>query len=752
MNPTEMSSAQIAEIHDLIAAAPSASEAQTDVIIALDRMGINPHDFQAFMSEIDGNLGAQAVGAVSEDLSLLAGAYNGMISEVERIRDDNRQNISLTGLSSQQIDELQSIISTAETPLAAQTALTSALHDFGINPDEFSQKMQEFGANLGTQVAGVIPQNLSLLADSYLDMKDEIQDGRGGQDQIVGISTADRADGGSRGDDLKEPAAAGGSDAGKSDEPEKDEREQTAEREQTVASDGPGLVEQAAAAAESGLEIAGAAAVDAGEAVAANHAQRQQEALADIEHEAGRRQEGQAAAAAVASEGPAVAAAIAAASAPEAALSDAQAAGAAAEAAQQQAAAEQLIDLENAATPAPPQQPERPGLMAGISNGIGEFVNGAQQVATEAGQAAGAAAEQAAAAAGEYAAASAPEAALSDALAAGAAAEAAVAANSPGVQEHPLVAAAAEAGRTGNTVGAFDRMGEHAGMTLAEIQTALENPELATAVRTAFNDNMPEGVRNPGFMSNEHMAGLLGADIRTQGTAVAEAPEAPQVDEVSGLPDDTHVAPPVAVQEGAFAQLLSQGQAAPIGNGNPLAQAGEQPEQTQVASAEPGAGGSFQTGIPEAAEQSASGPQPVEISALREWTERGNMIGAGMSGEHVSELQAFLREHTDPNLNISGVMDPPSVAALQEFQRDNGLQADGIVGPNTMNEIAQENMGAVMANNPALRLVTQQAVGGLSFTGQSPEPLATGVDTEELAAAAAATPDAREVAAAGAAR
>ena len=56
----------------------------------------------------------------------------------------------------------------------------------------------------------------------------------------------------------------------------------------------------------------------------------------------------------------------------------------------------------------------------------------------------------------------------------------------------------------------------------------------------------------------------------------------------------------------------------------------------------------------------------------------------GDSGELVKEIQ--------PKIGVaaSGIFDADTEAALRQFQRDNGLVADGIVGPRTWATLASQ--------------------------------------------------------------
>ena len=58
------------------------------------------------------------------------------------------------------------------------------------------------------------------------------------------------------------------------------------------------------------------------------------------------------------------------------------------------------------------------------------------------------------------------------------------------------------------------------------------------------------------------------------------------------------------------------------------------------------------------------------------------LIKLGDRGAQVMQLQQNLNARLSklPRLNVDGVFGPATQARVMEFQRDNGLNADGIVG------------------------------------------------------------------------
>jgi len=55
----------------------------------------------------------------------------------------------------------------------------------------------------------------------------------------------------------------------------------------------------------------------------------------------------------------------------------------------------------------------------------------------------------------------------------------------------------------------------------------------------------------------------------------------------------------------------------------------------------------------------------------------------GSRGDAVKELQRFLNQTLNLGLVIDGKLGPKTVAVIKQWQRDNGLVSDGLVGKNT---------------------------------------------------------------------
>ena len=66
------------------------------------------------------------------------------------------------------------------------------------------------------------------------------------------------------------------------------------------------------------------------------------------------------------------------------------------------------------------------------------------------------------------------------------------------------------------------------------------------------------------------------------------------------------------------------------------------------------------------------------------------LLKRGSSGPAVKELQRLLTQCGYGCGNIDGIFGPKTEEAVKNFQRDHGLEADGIAGEKTQDELAFE--------------------------------------------------------------
>jgi peptidoglycan hydrolase-like protein with peptidoglycan-binding domain len=59
----------------------------------------------------------------------------------------------------------------------------------------------------------------------------------------------------------------------------------------------------------------------------------------------------------------------------------------------------------------------------------------------------------------------------------------------------------------------------------------------------------------------------------------------------------------------------------------------------------------------------------------------------GDTGQEVRAVQKLLKDKYGYNINVDGIFGPDTSNAVKDFQSDNGLAVDGIVGPNTWREL-----------------------------------------------------------------
>jgi peptidoglycan hydrolase-like protein with peptidoglycan-binding domain len=95
------------------------------------------------------------------------------------------------------------------------------------------------------------------------------------------------------------------------------------------------------------------------------------------------------------------------------------------------------------------------------------------------------------------------------------------------------------------------------------------------------------------------------------------------------------------------------------------------------------------------ADQTSSADQsaPTTADAPR------SLVRLGDSGEQIAELQRRLADLGYYNASASGMFDRPTEVAVQQFQKDNGLIADGVVGAST--EVALRQPAGQSASSPA---------------------------------------------------
>lgn len=94
------------------------------------------------------------------------------------------------------------------------------------------------------------------------------------------------------------------------------------------------------------------------------------------------------------------------------------------------------------------------------------------------------------------------------------------------------------------------------------------------------------------------------------------------------------------------------------------------------------------------------------------------------SGDQVAELQQRLADLGYYSGDISGVFDYPTEAAVMQFQRDNGLETDGIVGPGTEDTLrrpTEEIMRPAEASTPETEASEPEPTDPQASNSVSPE-------------------------------
>lgn len=94
--------------------------------------------------------------------------------------------------------------------------------------------------------------------------------------------------------------------------------------------------------------------------------------------------------------------------------------------------------------------------------------------------------------------------------------------------------------------------------------------------------------------------------------------------------------------------------------------------------------GNRTTGFSTATGVSCAGNAVANMSEIKTAYNFGKLVMKnGSNGESVKELQKFLNDKLGLKLTADGKLGAKTVAAIKKWQKENGLKADGIVGPKT---------------------------------------------------------------------
>ncbi|WP_054636535.1 NlpC/P60 family protein [Thalassobacillus sp. C254] len=93
-----------------------------------------------------------------------------------------------------------------------------------------------------------------------------------------------------------------------------------------------------------------------------------------------------------------------------------------------------------------------------------------------------------------------------------------------------------------------------------------------------------------------------------------------------------------------------------------------------------------------------------------------NTLRAGMSNGEVSQLQETLKEEGHFNHSVTGYFGPITRQAVIDFQREQNIQVDGIVGPQTFGEMNVSGNGSSTATSTSSN---QTQVAGASTTSNA---------------------------------
>ncbi|MFT2016918.1 peptidoglycan-binding domain-containing protein [Streptomyces sp. 796.1] len=96
------------------------------------------------------------------------------------------------------------------------------------------------------------------------------------------------------------------------------------------------------------------------------------------------------------------------------------------------------------------------------------------------------------------------------------------------------------------------------------------------------------------------------------------------------------------------------------------------------------------TAAPASSPAAATQNGPSTLSYYCGYHDGSKYADRGDRGNHVKEIQCLLRDAWGYNIGSSGVdgkFGGDTEKAVKAFQRDHGLKADGIVGPNTWKKL-----------------------------------------------------------------
>jgi peptidoglycan hydrolase-like protein with peptidoglycan-binding domain len=99
------------------------------------------------------------------------------------------------------------------------------------------------------------------------------------------------------------------------------------------------------------------------------------------------------------------------------------------------------------------------------------------------------------------------------------------------------------------------------------------------------------------------------------------------------------------------------------------------------------------------------------------------VLRLGSQGESVSELQAMLKLLGYFSGSVDGMYRANTAAAVSAFQQAVGLQADGVVGPATWNQLLPPSLGAITASTPAPTPVPSPAPAPTVSPAPAPAPV-----------------------------
>ena len=112
---------------------------------------------------------------------------------------------------------------------------------------------------------------------------------------------------------------------------------------------------------------------------------------------------------------------------------------------------------------------------------------------------------------------------------------------------------------------------------------------------------------------------------------------------------------------------------------------------------------------------------PVDLSGVQAVLDKGGLLSRRHGNNTMAEkkaIQEFLKANgytalDGSELEVDGILGPDSTHAIKQFQRDQGLTDDGVVGGNTLGKMHEVQLERLSRESAAFRSGVEQATTGM---------------------------------------